>query len=160
MVASCFGKEGLRQVDPGLFMDSLPEIRNKLGNDRALLRAIHFFQENGRVLEMIRALKTRDIERYLTLVNQCGESSFCFLQNAYVNEAPCRQPISLGIALSKEFLGGQGAVRLHGGGFAGTIQAYVPQAMTTGYVAAMEHVFGKGCCTLIAIRPRKTSIIG
>lgn len=159
-VAACFGKSVLREVDPGLFMESLPQIRSKVDNDRALLRAIHFFQENGRVLQMIHALKEKDMESYLSLVNQSGESSFCFLQNAYPPSDAAHQAIPLAIALSKEFLGGEGAVRLHGGGFAGTIQAYVPQQMTEAYIDAMENVFGKGCSTLIAVRSLKTSAIG
>lgn len=159
-VAACFGKSVLREVDPGLFMESLPQIRSKVDNDRALLRAIHFFQENGRVLQMIHALKEKDMESYLSLVNQSGESSFCFLQNAYPPNDAAHQAIPLAIALSKEFLGGEGAVRLHGGGFAGTIQAYVPQQMTEAYIDAMENVFGKGCSTLIAVRSLKTSAIG
>lgn len=159
-VAACFGKSVLREVDPGLFMESLPQIRSKVDNDRALLRAIHFFQENGRVLQMIHALKEKDMESYLSLVNQSGESSFCFLQNAYSPSDAAHQAIPLAIALSKEFLGGEGAVRLHGGGFAGTIQAYVPQQMTEAYIDAMENVFGKGCSTLIAVRSLKTSAIG
>ena len=159
-VAACFGKPVLREVDPGLFMESLPQIRNKVDNDRALLRAIHFFQENGRVLQMLHALKEKDVETYLSLVNQSGESSFCFLQNAYPPDDPFHQAIPLALAISKEFLGGQGAVRLHGGGFAGTIQAYVPQQMTEAYIDTMETVFGKGCSTLIAIRSLKTSAIG
>ena len=159
-VAACFGKSVLREVDPGLFMESLPQIRSKVDNDRALLRAIHFFQENGRVLQMIHALKEKDMESYLSLVNQSGESSFCFLQNAYPPSDAAHQAIPLAIALSKEFLGGEGAVRLHGGGFAGTIQVYVPQQMTEAYIDAMENVFGKGCSTLIAVRSLKTSAIG
>ena len=159
-VAACFGKSVLREVDPGLFMESLPQIRSKVDNDRALLRAIHFFQENGRVLQMIHALKEKDMESYLSLVNQSGESSFCFLQNAYPPSDAAHQAIPLAIALSKEFLGGEGAVRLHGGGFAGTIQAYVPHQMTEAYIDAMENVFGKGCSTLIAVRSLKTSAIG
>lgn len=159
-VAACFGKSVLREVDPGLFMESLPQIRSKVDNDRALLRAIHFFQENGRVLQMIHALKEKDMESYLSLVNQSGESSFCFLQNAYPPSDAAHQAIPLAIALSKEFLGGEGAVRLHGGGFAGTIQAYVPQQMTEAYIDAMENVFGKGYSTLIAVRSLKTSAIG
>lgn len=159
-VAACFGKSVLREVDPGLFMELLPQIRSKVDNDRALLRAIHFFQENGRVLQMIHALKEKDMESYLSLVNQSGESSFCFLQNAYPPNDAAHQAIPLAIALSKEFLGGEGAVRLHGGGFAGTIQAYVPQQMTEAYIDAMENVFGKGCSTLIAVRSLKTSAIG
>lgn len=143
-----------------IFATSVSQIRSKVDNDRALLRAIHFFQENGRVLQMIHALKEKDMESYLSLVNQSGESSFCFLQNAYPPSDAAHQAIPLAIALSKEFLGGEGAVRLHGGGFAGTIQAYVPQQMTEAYIDAMENVFGKGCSTLIAVRSLKTSAIG
>ena len=153
-VAACFGKSVLREVDPGLFMESLPQIRSKVDNDRALLRAIHFFQENGRVLQMIHALKEKDMESYLSLVNQSGESSFCFLQNAYPPSDAAHQAIPLAIALSKEFLGGEGAVRLHGGGFAGTIQAFVPLELLDGFKAGMEAVLGAGSCQVLSIRPQ------
>ncbi len=160
LIASLFGKKHLREVDEKRFREELPTIRKQAKNDRAILRAIHFFDENERVKKMVASLRKEEMQTYLDLVNQSGESSFCFLQNGYAPEFSHCQPIALAIAISKEILGEEGAVRLHGGGFAGTIQAYVPLAMEKRYIQHMEHLFGKGCSNPITIRPLKTSMIG
>lgn len=156
-VASYFGKQVLREVEPGLFQKEIPNLRKALQSDRPILRAIHYFAENGRVLEMVHALDKKDWDSYLSLVNQSGESSVSFLENAYKD--PDRQAIPLALALSKEFLSGMGACRLQGGGFAGTIQAYVPDAMADGYKEMMEGVFGEGCCTSVVIRQKPTAFL-
>jgi galactokinase len=155
-VAHVFGKEQLRDVDPDLFYKNIAKVRKEVENDRAVLRAFHFFADTERVAEMIKALKAKEIKRYLDLVNESGNSSFCFLQNAYAIGNPAEQSVPLALALSKEILHGEGACRVHGGGFGGTIQAYVPHKMLDEYTRAMEEVFGKGSLTLIAIRSIST----
>ncbi len=151
-VAALFGKENLREVDYNAFMSSLGELRKKLGNDRALLRAYHFFTENERVRFMLDEIRNCDIDTFLYNINESGTSSFCFLQNVYPSSAPREQGLSLAIALSQHILDGEGAVRIHGGGFAGTVQAYVPDHLLSRYIKEMEALFGKGSCTKIAFR--------
>ncbi len=151
-VAAQFGKENLRQVDYKEFMSSLGELRGKIRNDRALLRAYHFFTENERVKFMLDEIRKCDIDTFLYNVSESGTSSFCFLQNVYPSSAPREQGLSLAIALSQDILDGEGAVRIHGGGFAGTVQAYVPDHLLSRYIKEMEALFGKGSCTKIAFR--------
>ncbi|WP_320130222.1 galactokinase family protein [uncultured Sphaerochaeta sp.] len=155
-VAAQFGKSNLRDITLQDFETELPRLRKILGNDRALLRALHFFNENNRVSAMIEALYKKDMETYLALVRASGESSFCFLQNCYPSFSPDEQGISLAIALTKDFLGEQSTVRIHGGGFAGTIQVYVPIDSLASYTLFMEKFFGRGSVTPIAIRQQPT----
>ncbi len=152
MVAQYFGKENLREVEFSSFLDNLEDIRRTLKNDRALLRAYHFFTENERVKFMLSEIKDEDIDTFLYNVNESGTSSFCFLQNVYPTTMVKEQGLSLAIALSQHILDGEGAVRIHGGGFAGTIQAYVPKHLLERYISGMENLFGKGSCTKIAFR--------
>jgi len=154
-VAAFFGKSVLREVEHDRFMASIRELRKRLGNDRAILRAMHFFDENLRVEGMIDALKQRDMEMYLALVADSGSSSFRFLQNVYPSSSPTFQSLSLALALSEEILSGEGACRVHGGGFAGTIQAYVPIDMLPEYIRGMEAVFGEGSSTVLSIRKKR-----
>ena len=155
-VAAFFGKKQLREVAYPQFIENIPAIRKELQNDRAVLRAFHFFQDTQRVGLMLKALADKDIDSYLKLVNESGESSFCFLQNAYAISDAKEQAVPLALALSKGILNGRGACRVHGGGFGGTIQAYVPHDMLDKYRKAMEGMFSKGSATLIAIRTRST----
>lgn len=152
MVAQYFGKENLREVEFSSFLENLPDIRKTLKNDRALLRAYHFFTENERVKFMLSEIKDEDIDTFLYNVNESGTSSFCFLQNVYPTTMVREQGLSLAIAISQHILDGEGAVRIHGGGFAGTIQAYVPKHLLERYISGMENLFGKGSCTKIAFR--------
>ena len=158
-VAAYFGKDHLRQVDQNTFFQALPELRLTLSNDRCLLRAMHFFQENARVENMLKALADDDINSYLSLVRQSGESSFCFLQNLYPSFFPEEQGLSLAIAMTKSLLGSEATVRVHGGGFAGTIQAYVREHELNQYIQGMEAVFGKGSVTPIAVRSKPACCI-
>lgn len=153
-VARYFGKDNLRDVEAGDFFSSLEDIRRKTGNDRALLRAYHFFTENERVKFMLEEIREDDIDTFLYNVSESGTSSFCFLQNVYPSSEPREQGLSLAIALSQHILRGEGAVRIHGGGFAGTIQAYVPDHLLRKYVSSLENLFGKGSCTLISFRKK------
>jgi len=156
MGASYFGKNNLREVGEEAFLNALPELRKKLNNDRCLLRAIHFFSENKRVDSMLSSLKEHKFEDYLKAVRQSGESSFCFLQNLYPSFYPQEQGLSLAIAATKAILGDDATVRVHGGGFAGTIQAYVPEQKLATYTTRIKALFGEQSVTHIAIRSRQT----
>ncbi len=158
-VARFFNKQNLREVKAEAFAEALPKLRKQLNNDRALLRAIHFFRENERVSNMLSALKQEDMKAYLGNVRSSGESSFCFLQNLYPTTYPQEQGLSLGIAMTKQILGDNATVRVHGGGFAGTIQAYVPTDKLTLFSEYLESVFGKDSVTVIAVRERESCCI-
>jgi galactokinase len=153
--AALFGKQVLRELDKETLLSRAAEVRDKLG-DRALLRSIHFFDENERVEKMIRAIADKDILSYLDLVNESGASSWQILQNIYSSKNPQTQGVSVALALTKDFLKKQklkGACRVHGGGFAGTIQAYLPLGAMNIYRTYIEAVFGEGAVTELKIRP-------
>lgn len=150
-VAEHFGCKYLREVDESRFYNSIPELR-KSCSDRALLRAMHFFEENRRAQRESAAIGESNFEYFLSLVQQSGDSSQTLLQNLYSVKRPTEQAIPLAIAISKKVLNGKGAVRVHGGGFAGTIQAIVPTKETERYKSAMETLFGKGCCYVLRFR--------
>ena len=151
-VASYFGAAVLNDVDEDKFYENITALR-KSCPDRAILRAIHFFDETRRAKQEAEALKAKDIELFLKLVNESGESSGCLLQNLYSCKNPLNQEIPLAITLSKKILNNSGAVRVHGGGFAGTIQAFVPETLVDKYTDAMDKLFGKGSCLKLNIRP-------
>lgn len=153
-VASCFGCPVLGLVRPEDFFRGIARVRSEVGNDRAVARAIHFFDENRRVDGMLEAIGKKDIDRYLRLVRESGESSYCLLQNVTVPGDHVHQSATLALALAKEVLGQESAVRIHGGGFGGTIQAYVPFAKKKEFFAAMDSLFGKGATTSLAMRSR------
>ena len=150
-VANMLGKSHLRYVAETDFNLNISKICEKLG-DRAVLRAIHFFEENRRALLEATALKSGDIDTFKTLVNASGQSSFCYLQNLYVPNQPQLQPLSLAIALSDRILSPHGAFRVHGGGFAGTVLAVVPDYKLEEYISQMSAVFGEKSCQLLSIR--------
>ena len=139
-------------MDFNAFIKDMGKIRESVKNDRAILRAYHFFKENDRVRYMLSELKEGDIDTFLYNVTESGNSSFRFLQNVYPSSCPSEQGVSLAIALSEDILDGEGAVRVHGGGFAGTIQAYVPKRLLSRYIEGMESLFGKRCTTVISVR--------
>ena len=147
-----FEKKWLREIPQAQFMAALPKLRGAV-SERAILRAIHVYQENKRVLAQRDALLEGRTEDYLALVNESGRSSWMYLQNIYPAGA-LAQPVALALALCDQLLGGQGACRVHGGGFAGTVQAYVPLGMEGSFVAGMEAVLGKGCCHRLRISPQ------
>ena len=151
-VSEYFGKRFLSEVNESDFYSDIPALRLKAG-DRAILRALHFFGENARVKKQTAALISGDVKTFLKLVNESGESSLQCLQNIYDIKNPGEQGLSLALALSKRILSeGGGAWRVHGGGFAGTVQAYVPHDNLLEYRAAMDSVFGEGACRTYKIR--------
>lgn len=151
-VAGFFGKGFLREISRDDVIKNIAEIRKAAG-DRAVLRALHFFDENRRVDELAEAIKSGDFSAFLGVINRSGESSYKYLQNVYSSSHPDEQGVSLAIYLAKSILGGTGAARVHGGGFAGTIQAFVPEEKLGAFVAGMEEVFGEGSCYVLNIRP-------
>lgn len=151
-VAAEFGKEVCRDLDKARVIENIASLREKTG-DRAILRSLHFFSDNKRVSRMVESLKDNKVEDYLHQVNLSGHSSFCYLQNVYPGKEPQEQGISLALALTEEFLNEKGACRVHGGGFAGTIQVYIPNEKAREYVAYMQIVFGEGSVTPLRIRP-------
>lgn len=151
-VAEFFGKSCLRQVDSKLFYEKLPDVRAAC-KDRAVLRAIHFFNDNALVPKMTDALKSGNIKAFLDMSIQSGRSSFTCLQNVFAVSNVKEQGLSLALALSEGFLSGKGAWRVHGGGFAGTIQAFVPDALLEKYRLKMDAVFGENSCHVLSIRP-------
>ena len=151
-VANELGCDVLREVNEEVFYEKLPELR-KTCSDRELLRAFHFFAENERAALEAQALRNGDTEEFFELVNASGASSAQLLQNLYSPKSPLSQPLPLALAVSRRFLGGSGAVRVHGGGFAGTIQAFVPVYTAKDYIREMERIFGAGCCSMLNIRP-------
>ena len=151
-ISQTLGVSYLRDADSDEFYRNIAKLRADCG-DRAVLRAFHFFNEQNRVLEQKSALKEGRFEDFLKLVNESGQSSFDYLQNLYSTSNVTEQGLPLGIALTKQFLKGKGACRVHGGGFAGTIQCYVPTDMVAEYKKTVEAVFGNGSCHVLNIRP-------
>ena len=149
--ASVFGKKYLGEISKTDFYNNLSAVREKAG-DRGVLRTIHFLNENERVLKQKSALKNNLTEEFLGLINESGDSSYTLLQNLYSAKNPKNQPLPLAIAATKTFLKEQGAARVHGGGFAGTIQAFVPNCMLEDYKKYIEKIFGKGSCHVLKIR--------
>ena len=151
-IAAYFGKEALRDVEKSEFSANIGGLRKSCG-DRAVLRAMHYFAENARVKNGTEALQNGNIEGFLRLVASSGDSSFKYLQNIYVSKEPQIQEISLALALSEEILSGMGAAaRVHGGGFAGTVQAFVPKRSVGEYFDKIKAVFGEGSCLELSVR--------
>ncbi|MCL2103189.1 MAG: hypothetical protein FWH25_04030 [Syntrophorhabdaceae bacterium] len=150
-VAAFFGKEFLSELDAGDFYGALGELRH-LG-DRPLLRAIHFFEDNARVSLQAEALENGRVDEFLRLVKESGLSSLKNLQNVFSSANPSEQGLTLALALCERVLGGEGAYRVHGGGFAGTILAFVPEDMTDRFRRRMSEVFGESCCHFLKINP-------
>jgi len=150
-VAAELGAGVLREVSWEQVMEKIPEIRKKTG-DRAILRAYHFFGDNQRVVDQVAALENDDFKAFLKMVVESGYSSYMYNQNIYDVVHKHEQVVSMALALSEMVLKGSGAWRVHGGGFGGTIQAFVPQDKLSEYVNALEHVYGKGSCHKLFIR--------
>ena len=150
-ISARFGKDVLREVDEAEFFAAIPELRAEAG-DRAVLRAIHIFQENRRVEELCSALETGDFDAFLQTVRRSGQSSWMYLQNVVVTGSVQEQSAALALAMCDSILGKRGAFRVHGGGFGGTVQAFVPDDMLQDFRQKMEAVFGPGSCHVMKIR--------
>lgn len=152
-ICAQFGKQVLRDVEEKEFYKALPRLRETCG-DRAVLRAIHFFQENARVPKQVEALQQGDFDRYLQLMRESGESSWMYLQNVIVSGSKAHQDVALTLALCQHYLAGRGGYRVHGGGFAGTVQAFVPFELLEVFRAGIDSVLGQGACHVLSIRPQ------
>ena len=152
-IAAYFGKEVLTQIEEADFYANIPALRKSCG-DRAVMRAIHFYQENARVPQEVAALKAGDFEKFLALVKQSGYSSWMYLQNVIPAGYKAHQDVAVALGLAEHFLAGRGGYRVHGGGFAGTIQAFVPFDILDEFVAGMDGALGAGACHVLSIRPQ------
>lgn len=152
-VASLFGKNVCREISKDEFFKNIRNIRIKAG-DRAFLRVFHFLEENDRVLNQVNALRTGDMDGFLRLVRESGNSSYRWLQNCYAVTNPREQGIAIALALTENFLKGieKSACRVHGGGFGGTIQTFLPHKNIQDYKRLMENVFSMGCVKDLKIR--------
>ena len=146
-----FGKKYLREIPKAEFVQKIPELRGKV-TDRAILRAFHIYQENDRVRQQVEALRRDDIDAFLDLVKESGRSSWMYLQNITPAGAVKHQEVAVALALCETYLKGQGAYRVHGGGFAGTVQAFVPLDMLDSFKASIEAVLGENSCHVLNIR--------
>ncbi len=151
-ICAHFGKSVLREVPEEDFVAALPQLRREAG-DRAVLRAMHIYDENRRVADQVEALRRGDFDRFLSLIRASGLSSWRYLQNVTPAGRTERQEVALALALAERLLDGRGACRVHGGGFAGTIQAFVPLDMLELFRAESERVLGQGRCHVLTIRP-------
>ena len=151
-VCALFGKNVLREIPMETFFARLPQIRASVP-DRAILRAIHFYQENIRVKAQVHALKQNDFETFLQLVSESGRSSWMYLQNITPAGYVEHQEVAVALAMCDQLLQGKGAFRVHGGGFAGTVQAFVPMELLKDFKTKIETVLGEGSCHVLSIRP-------
>lgn len=151
-VAAAMGKNVLREISFEDFKKALPEIKDKV-NDRAIIRAFHFYNENIRVEKAVSALESGDFDAFKQIIIDSGHSSYMYNQNVFAPSNPTEQKLSVALCMSEDILKGKGAWRVHGGGFSGTIQAFVPNDILDEYKTAMESVFGEGNCHVLIIRP-------
>ena len=151
-VATYLGKEVLTEIDEAEFYAKLPELRKACG-DRAIMRCIHFYQENARVPQQVAALREGNFDKFLSLIKQSGYSSWMYLQNVIPAGYKLHQDVAVALGLAEHYLQGRGAYRVHGGGFAGTIQAFVPMDILDRFVAGIDSALGQGACHVLSIRP-------
>jgi len=149
-IANYFDKKYLREVSSKDFYSQIGKMKHL--SKRAILRAIHFFADHERVLKQADALERGDIKSFLDLVNESGRSSLAYLQNVFTSSNPHNQELTLALALSERILAGKGAWRVHGGGFAGTILAFVPDELKDKYKKQMTDVFGEDSCLFLNVR--------
>ncbi len=152
-VANWFGREVLTQIDEADFYANLPTLRKECG-DRAVMRCIHFYQENKRVVKQVEALENGDFDTFLMLITESGHSSWMYLQNVIPAGYKAHQDVAIALALCEHYLNGKGAYRVHGGGFAGTVQAFVPYEILDSFVAGIDGALGEGACHVLSIRPQ------
>ena len=152
LVAEHFDKNYLREVNKEEFISAIPQLRAAAG-DRAVLRALHYFEETERAVKESEALEQNNLTEFFRLIKQSGESSYMYLQNVNVCGASKTQPVGLTLGLCGEFLKDKGAFRVHGGGFAGTVQAFVPSNLVAGFKKNIENILGQNTCHILSIRP-------
>ena len=152
-ICAHFGKEVLTEVAEEDFVAAIPTLRENCG-DRAILRALHFYEENARVPRQVEALRKGDFDRFLQLVTESGHSSYMYLQNVIPAGRTARQEMALALNLCQRYLQGRGAYRVHGGGFAGTVQAFVPFDLLDAFRTGLDGVLGEGACHVLSIRPQ------
>ena len=152
-IAAHFGKEVLTQIEEADFFAAIPQLRETCG-DRAVLRAVHFYQENARVPKQVAALEAGDFDTFLRLIKESGYSSYMYLQNVIPAGYKEHQDVALALSMCEHFLQGKGAYRVHGGGFAGTVQAFVPFEILEDFRAGIDGVLGEGACHVLSIRPQ------
>jgi len=148
-----FGVEVCTQIDEAEFFAAIPALREKCG-DRAVLRAVHEFQDNRRVLQQVEALEKGDFDEFLRLIKESGMSSWVYLQNVVPAGYTAHQDVAVALALCEKYLEGKGAYRVHGGGFAGTVQAFVPHEILGSFKAGIDSALGEGACHVLSIRPQ------
>ena len=148
-----FGKDVLTQIHKADLIAAIPALRKECG-DRAVLRALHFYAENDRVPKQVRALKDNDFDAFLALIKESGRSSYMYLQNVIPAGYTAHQDVALSLCLCQELLGDRGGFRVHGGGFAGTVQAFVPMDMLETFRQGIDRVLGEGSCHVLSIRPQ------
>ena len=151
-LAKHLGKEVLTEIAEEDFYAAIPELRAHYG-DRAVLRGVHEYQENARVLKQVAALENGNFDEFLRLIKESGFSSWMYLQNVIPAGYKEHQDMAIALALCEKYLQGKGAYRVHGGGFAGTVQAFVPNNMLDSFVAGVDAVLGEGACHVLSIRP-------
>ena len=152
IICKHFGKSFLREIPEADFYAALPALRKEAG-DRAVLRAIHFYGDNARVPKQVKALREGDFDTFLALMKESGRSSWMYLQNVIPAGYKAHQDMAVALALCEKLLGDRGAFRVHGGGFAGTVQAFVPNDMLEEFRQRIEAVLGAGSCHVLSIRP-------
>ena len=152
-VCAYFGKEVLSQIPEDAFYAAIPALRRECG-DRAVLRSMHFYAENARVPQQVEALQSGDFDRFLSLIQESGNSSWMYLQNVTPAGRTDRQEVAVALGLCRHYLHGRGASRVHGGGFAGTVQAFVPFDLLDGFRAGIDAALGQGACHVLSIRPQ------
>lgn len=151
-VCSVFGKNWLSEVDEKVFLERIKEVNDKCG-DRAVLRALHVFEENRRVIAQVNALKNNDFTTYLMLMKESGRSSWMYLQNVIPSKNPDKQDLAYALAVCEKLLGEKGVCRVHGGGFAGTLQAFVKNDYVDEYKGKVDAILGEGACCIMDISP-------
>lgn len=152
-VCAHFGKEVLTQIPEEEFYAAIPALRKECG-DRAVMRCIHFYQDNARVPRQVAALQKGDFEGFLKLISESGRSSWMYLQNVIPAGYKEHQDVAVSLALCEHYLQGRGAFRVHGGGFAGTVQAFVPLDLLDSFRSGMDAALGQGACHVLSIRPQ------
>ena len=152
-ICTHFGKSVLREIDEADFYAAIPALRQECG-DRAVLRAIHFYADNARVPKQVEALRQGDFSKFLSLVTESGHSSYMYLQNVTPAGHVEHQDVAVTLALCEKYLQGRGAYRVHGGGFAGTVQAFVPFDLLDSFRAGIDAVLGEDACHVLSIRPQ------